>query len=264
MNDVTTMRLRFERIKPIRGRSQDLRPIDNRRKQYQIIRKDAVDGAICARLHNTDVVRYYPDGTVGIQCNGWITPTTCDFMHRWSPAGCGAIRRKNRLWVRIRHVVSKPCIWAPVPLFGELKLAPTGTGGTWEVVSGAPQVSILTRNRKAVQEARAPAKPFLKWVKSILAISDGMLRISAEPVYRTPRLLEHLGDVTAYPDLLRIAVAFSGCILRFREDHAYVRYDTLKAYVHKELETPYGDSLYNKTVWTLGDKLPTGRVRIED
>lgn len=48
--------------------------------------KDMGDG-YAVRLHDTDVVTFYADGTVWIEADGWASVTTADRMSRYSPQG---------------------------------------------------------------------------------------------------------------------------------------------------------------------------------
>lgn len=35
--------------------------------------------------HNTGIIRYHEDGTVEIQCQGWVSPTTATRLHGMTP-----------------------------------------------------------------------------------------------------------------------------------------------------------------------------------
>ena len=64
----------YENIKPIRGRAVDVRPIGKRSRDWETIRMDG-DVVECV-LYRTPVVRYYPDGRIGLQSDGWATTAT--------------------------------------------------------------------------------------------------------------------------------------------------------------------------------------------
>lgn len=88
----------YEETKPLRGKP-DFRPLDRRssRANAQII-KDGEDYVI--RLYSTDIVRYRPDGTVKLQCGGWVSQSTAAAISAMSPftAWC----RKGYLVVALR------------------------------------------------------------------------------------------------------------------------------------------------------------------
>lgn len=56
------------------------------------------DGSIAVRLHDTDVVTYYPDGLIELRTDGWDTSTTQDRIDRYSPIRM--YKRKGELLVR--------------------------------------------------------------------------------------------------------------------------------------------------------------------
>jgi len=47
------------------------------------------------RYYYTDIVTYYPDGTFTLNCGGWPTMSTRDWIEATAPA---FIRQKNRKW----------------------------------------------------------------------------------------------------------------------------------------------------------------------
>ncbi len=47
------------------------------------------------RYYYTDIVTYYPDGTFSLNCGGWPTPSTRDWIEATAPA---FIRQKNKKW----------------------------------------------------------------------------------------------------------------------------------------------------------------------
>jgi len=155
-------------IIPIRGRAVEARPIGERRRDWELIEmgKDVV----ACRLYDTQVVRYYPDGRIGVQCGGWQTPSTADFIHTHSPWQC--FKRNNKLWVMVMNRENKYMHY-PLPRKGELVFKPT-EHGQWEPVS---EVVVQKRvvNREKAKDARAPYQPFLQWAKTFMQLSDGWI-----------------------------------------------------------------------------------------
>lgn len=262
----STMLAYWESITPVRGHDADVRPIGGRRKNTEAIRKDAVDDSVCAVLRGVDGVRYYPDGSVGLRCDGRLSPTFAEFLQRWSPTTCWVRRRGHRLWIALpTSWMADQYLWHPVPLYGELRLVPVPdvTPKVWTVLQ-APTVRVLTRNRQAVRDARAPAVAFLRWAKALLAIADYILVWDAatKPPARIPLSKETLADEAMWPEMLRQVVAYSGCISGYNGPQVRVHFSTLKAYVYKELERPVGDALYDSALWVPTDTLPKGRMQV--
>lgn len=67
-------------VKPIRGDAYGTKPLGDRKKKYNSIIKDEATQDIIARLHNTDVVRYKPNGDIVVNNGGWATASTHDFL----------------------------------------------------------------------------------------------------------------------------------------------------------------------------------------
>lgn len=156
-----------DNIKPIRGRAEEVRPIGQRRRCWERIEMD--EDVVACRLYDTQVVRYYPDGRIGVQCDTWATPLTADFIHTHSPWQC--FKRHNKLWIVVPSETDKYKYY-PVPNKGELQMRLEGAH--WVPV-GDVVVEKLVVNRQKAKDARAPYKPFLKWAKAFLTMSDGWI-----------------------------------------------------------------------------------------
>ena len=155
-------------IKPIRGRACETRPIGERRRDWEVIEMDGP--VVACVLYHTQVVRYYPDGRIGVQCGGWQTPSTADFIHIHSPWQC--VKRKGKLWVIVPSATEQYMFY-PIPREGELTFQPT-ENGRWEPTS---EVVIQKQvvNREKAKDARAPYQPFLQWAKTFMQLSDGWI-----------------------------------------------------------------------------------------
>lgn len=158
----------YDSIIPIRGRAVEARPICERRRDWELIEMDK--DVVACRLYDTQVVRYYPDGRIGVQCGGWQTPSTADFIHIHSPWHC--FKRNGKLWVMAANREGKHMHY-PLPKEGELIFKPT-EHGQWEPVS---EVVVQKRvvNREKAKDARAPYQPFLQWAKTFMQLSDGWI-----------------------------------------------------------------------------------------
>lgn len=155
-------------IKPIRGRAEDVRPIGARRRDWERIEMDG--DVVACRLYNTQCVRYYPDGRIGVRTGSWSTPLTADFIHTHSPWQC--YKRNNKLWVMVPDFKSEKNMFYPVPDNGELQFECMGV--LWKPV-GDVVIEKMVVNRERAKEVRAPCKPFLGWAKAFLSMSDGWI-----------------------------------------------------------------------------------------
>lgn len=170
----TNMEIRWTQTKPIRGRSTDVRPIGERRRDWEQIVRHPIDEGMwsyAARLYNTDVVTYLPNGDIIINTNGWHTPSTAEFIHLHSPFMC--VKRHNKLWVHARASMEHPRESMKAYPLGDTPMRFNHKGG-W-LYEPAEKVVIKKQviNRVLAKEAREPLMPFLKWTKTFLALSDG-------------------------------------------------------------------------------------------
>jgi hypothetical protein len=170
--DYTHYKATYNNTVPIRGRSEDVRPIRDRRRTHELITtKKYPCGQVsyCATLYGTDVVEYHNNGQITLRTGGWATPTTAEFMHEQSPFIVW--KQDNKLWVRV-----------PTP---EGVLAfPIGKELTFEMADGAygaqfyQPINKVLINKRVVDRAKAkaarePLQPFLAWCKAFLTMSDG-------------------------------------------------------------------------------------------
>ena len=156
-------------VKPIRGRSEQVRPIGKRHRDWeQVVRRVQADGSAsyAVRLYQTDVVEYYPNGDVVVRTGGWQTPSTAEFIHAHGPFTCW--KQNNKVWVRVRGTTDEPEVY---PVRGELRFKQVGE----HKYEPAEPVVIHKKvvNREKAKLAREPLKPFMKWAKTFLTMSDG-------------------------------------------------------------------------------------------
>lgn len=159
--------LKWEGIKPIRGRPVDTRPLGRRHRDWELIEKVTYpDGAAYAlRLYQTRCVEYMPNGDVVLRTGGWHTPSTGRFIHQYSPFWVW--KQNNVLWVRC--YTDGPAY--PLPLKDAMVFRRT-EGGHYAPVD---KVTITKRvvDRAKAKAAREHVQPFLQWAKTFLALSDG-------------------------------------------------------------------------------------------
>lgn len=143
----------YEKITPIRGRSDDCRPLGDRKKTHQRICK-LFNGDISCRLYITDCVIYHTDGSMTIDFGGWLTASTAKFIHALHPdIGATANGNTGYVWVRHHGNYRTP--------EGGLKICPKGTP-----MNPEQEYKTLLDKKKAA-EARKKIKPFLSWVQAV-------------------------------------------------------------------------------------------------
>jgi len=157
---------KFKTTKPIRGRSVEVRPIGERRRDWETIISKDVDGgkSYCAKLYSTECVEYFPNGDIVIRAGDWATPITAEFIHEHSPFRC--FKRYKKLWIDNNDNL--------LPINGELRLKYLGEGKGWQP---AEEIVIQQRvvDRDLAKAARAPLMPFVNFCEAFLKMSDGWL-----------------------------------------------------------------------------------------
>lgn len=159
----------YEETKPIRGRTEDVRPLGKRHRDWETIRQIGLGAdlppAYAARLYRTNVVTWYADGTLGIKADGWHSTSTAQFIHNVSCLRAAKVNRKLWVWSSATKY--------PVPHEGELRLHRTETG--WQPVQGyEPTVRQVQRSATAAMHKQLA--PFLSWARTFLSLSDGVIQ----------------------------------------------------------------------------------------
>lgn len=180
----------YESVKPIRGRAEQCKPIGQRRRDWETIEHRVEDGQdiYSARLYQTDVVQYYPDGAIKLVPDSWFTPLTAEFMHTHSPFYC--YKRYNKLWVRIqgndedKHfpIATEGLMLVPQDLEQQ-----ANNGGYVYLPDEPVIVKQQVIDREKAKEVRAPLKPFLDWAKMFLKLSDGWIMAETKEQVSTPK-----------------------------------------------------------------------------
>ena len=107
------MKTRYENTKPIRGRNEDVRPISDRRRDWERIVQDG--DKYGARLYDTNCVMFCPDGSIELKTDTWATPTTASFISQWSPYRNDCFKRYNKLWVNLNRTADEVGETYPLP-----------------------------------------------------------------------------------------------------------------------------------------------------
>ena len=92
----------WERTKPIRGRSNDLRPLAERRyADCYSIRKNSSNDAIECVLYKTPVVSFIPNGEVHIRNGGYASASTHKFIEEAVGTGVKASGQRGKTIIKI-------------------------------------------------------------------------------------------------------------------------------------------------------------------
>jgi hypothetical protein len=80
--------------KQLQGRCAQSRKLGNNTYAHR-------DGAaICIRLHATDILTFYPNGSLQVATGGWLTITTKKRINEFLPAGMYIFSRDCAWWVK--------------------------------------------------------------------------------------------------------------------------------------------------------------------
>lgn len=180
----------FNSIKPIRGRSPEVRPIGEyagARKHYshcKIDYKEGDVGGVSAILYNTECVRIQQDGGIVIQNGGWTTTSTVNFVYAVLPSKFGSVRLHKGDMV-YREPTGKEYI---VPKEGiTLQASPDWSTATVNLSKTKSEAQYTYAvDRKAMNKAMEPYKPFLALVKTMSAIT---------PTYNIAEVAEYFPEV---------------------------------------------------------------------
>ena len=173
---------RWESITPIRGRYEDIRPLGDRRKDTQRVVKIDED-TYAYRHHNTDVVTFHADGRIVVDSGGYITKTTREFLHIYSPFIVS--RADNMYWVR-PYSSSKSY---PVSGTTPVTLREYSTG--W--VADARDIRQRVLNREKIKQLRKDIKGFTQSTEELIKITDGWF---SSETFREHSKLNKTGEPT--------------------------------------------------------------------
>lgn len=147
---------KYERIKPIRGNIDDIRPLGARYSQHMRIIKSSDDSYAC-RLWNTDVATFHKDGRIVFNTGGWDTVSTANFMSACMPDGWWASKYNNV--VQTYHSYT-----------GKYYIVQNGftINSDEKTVSGYAIPTKQVVNRQESKAQREQFKPFLAFAKTFM------------------------------------------------------------------------------------------------
>ena len=154
---------KFDNTKPIKGRSDDPRPLGDRRNvDTYSIRKNIWTNAIELVLYRTPVIKFTVEDEVIINIDNWPSASTCQFISRILPS-VSAHRVRGEVVLSFRDG-SK----AKLPARGELALVQTGNGAWLPKVK---QTMFDYRiNRRGANNVRGRVSQFRDYLKGVVKL----------------------------------------------------------------------------------------------
>ena len=240
-----SMERQYNDTKPIRGRAVDIRPLGDRNKvdQASISRSVLRDGSgyvYSARCYRTDVVRFYPDGVVGIYHGGHPTVTTAQFINTHAPQGVHAFIQHKQIWLSIntRVVEGGEFICMPRSYESTDEIRMQYLNDRWMVLN-PPIVYRSMVDKPRMKEARAQVGEFLAYATTMLKLTDGWVFGETKQAMRD----EYRGTF-ATNDLIH-AMSIEGKDRGYWEKAMYEVLDRCNAYAHKWNSMTLNDNRYN-------------------
>lgn len=158
-------KLRYEQIKPIRGRAGDVRPLGDRKNDsYRIAKRinplSDITSYQCI-LYSTPVVEFKPDGDVEINMGGWGSNATRVFIERILHLSCYS---KNGSSVLLLSSTSEVVLHkTKTTVIRRQEVHPF----TWELMVSEP-VYETQLNKKKANNVRARYSEFEKYLKGMV------------------------------------------------------------------------------------------------
>lgn len=151
-----------DKIKPIKGRAVECRPLADRRSDQYNIRMNG-DKVQCV-LYSTPVLTFLRDNTVEIRMGGFNSVATRAFIMEILGINCGARNGTPILDLsHDRHVVLDVTLPTVVRNVGE------GTSAVWELISSAP-VFEWQMNRAKANNVRAKYSEFEAYFRNMIKL----------------------------------------------------------------------------------------------
>jgi hypothetical protein len=207
-------KLRYEQIKPIRGRAGDVRPLGDRKNDSYRIAKSInplsdITSYQCI-LYQTPVVEFKPDGDVEINMGGWGSSATRVFIERILHLSCYS---KNGSSVLLLSSTSEVVLHkTKTTVVRRQEVYPF----TWELAASEP-VYETQMDKKKANSVRAKYSEFEKYLK-------GMVNLRTEQREST---ITHRGEKYILPPSVTFSktefteemelVAFRGAVSSYTE-----------------------------------------------
>jgi hypothetical protein len=180
INSYQEAKAHFEKVNPIRGREQRIKPLGrNRRYTWYLITESTIANqaenseykTYACELYGTRCVEYYPNGDIVLRNGGWQTPTSFAFIG-YSMNGLGRMVSVSGKWYFINqhneHYVFK----------NELHLV-KGEDGDYRAKTQTQEFK-HSANRKAMNAIRKKYRNFIDYGRTMLAMDNKIDAIGME------------------------------------------------------------------------------------
>lgn len=156
----------YERTKPIRGRSDDKRPLADRSAvdSYYITHNKG-DGSYSCVLYQTKVLTYYADNTVKVDTGQWESQTTRAFIQNILGLECFRKNQHDVLLLDTNRRVEPFCILGNEPTV----IRQGQNSEVWELVK-SPVTTEVKLLRKEANTVKKRYKEFADYLKSNLKL----------------------------------------------------------------------------------------------
>ena len=181
----------FNSVKPIRGRTPELRPLGTNRSYTQCeITYNSLTDTVSAVLYGTECVSIDDAGMIRLSTGSWITPSTANFIDAVLPSDFGSVYlKRRRLVYKARD--GKEYV---IPRDGGLYLHANKDWTKVEVIDTQPAVVETKYDYKADRKVMNAIR---KQYSGFLAMLDVMSAMSLD--YESGEICEYFPDVaTAY------------------------------------------------------------------
>jgi hypothetical protein len=149
----------FNRVKPIRGRTPELKPLGTNRGYTQCkITHDPLVDSVSAVLYETACVTIYPDNTIKLNRGGWLSPSTANFMEAVLPRKFGKVRLDRKRMIYTAPLTRQEFV---IPDKGLMLKVSEDWQTAEPILEGAPTQYEYKADRKVMNAIRKNIKPFL-------------------------------------------------------------------------------------------------------
>lgn len=171
----------YNQTKPIRGRSTDIRPVGDRRRDWEEIvhREDATGLHLYgAKLYNTDCILFASNGNIHLNLDSWVSISTSQFINRFLPYGISCFKRYSKMWVELSGQVY------PMQTNQTFVLKYDENKDSYSTdVSTTVTQRVIDKEKS--KEVRSTVSEFRDYVKNMMKLSGGWIREELEAKYVT-------------------------------------------------------------------------------
>lgn len=188
LRDYEAAKQKYESTKPIRGRSDDTRPLGKRRTTWMQITKGMEDGVeyYAAKLYNTECVKWYANGNMEISVGGWATYTTRDFIAFVLPSSFKVALVRSEIRISgYRVPKEKGLLLTTTPEHADSAdiINNATLSATHYRVQDPEQEYTYSINRAKKKEVFNRFKDFRDWLKGYLSLKEGFIHHSESLTY---------------------------------------------------------------------------------